>query len=178
MTLKIKWSGLILTSAAFIYFARAMNTGPDNWHVIDNANLIFHEAGHTLFMWAPYWLEIAGGSLFQVLLPLGLSAYSFWKRQPLAGAVMLMWAGQSCANVSVYMADALKQQLPLIADGAIHDWNHLFASYGLLRHTALLAGSVKILGWLSLLIGFGLGCWVSLIFGKTNENPEAPNTPS
>jgi len=43
----------------------------------------------------------------------------------------MLWVGQNIINVSVYVGDALLQQLPLLGgDGALHDWNYLLNSVG------------------------------------------------
>ena len=61
---------------------------------------MFHEAGHTLFSLFPYWLEIAGGSILQVAVPFFVSVAAFVKRQAYVGSLVLLWVGQSLANVT------------------------------------------------------------------------------
>lgn len=61
--------------------------------------------------------------------------------------------GQNWLNVARYMADARAQLLPLVGGGE-HDWNALFARWGLLPHDTAIAGSVSFLGWTGM-----LACW-------------------
>ncbi|MFT5036966.1 MAG: hypothetical protein ACI9VM_000538 [Candidatus Azotimanducaceae bacterium] len=42
----------------------------DAWIFIQHANLIFHEAGHVLFIFFGYFLSIAGGTIFEIGIPL------------------------------------------------------------------------------------------------------------
>ncbi len=149
----LKLAGLLLVGG---YIVRAA-LHPDVWRLIDGVDLIFHEAGHTLFMAFPNWLMIAGGSIFQVLVPLAVAAAAFAKRQWYTGSLVLLWAGQSLMNVSVYAGDALKLQLPLIGgEGTEHDWNYLLWYSGQLRHTAEIARAIGIAGILTILAGIGL----------------------
>ncbi|CAN5230845.1 hypothetical protein BH23ACT9_BH23ACT9_12510 [soil metagenome] len=64
------------------------------------------------------------GSGTQVLLPL-LLAVAFWVKSddPLGAGIMIAWAGTSAQDASVYIGDAVAQQLPLI--GGVHDWGTL-----------------------------------------------------
>ena len=56
---------------------------------------------------------VAGGSLFQVILPAVFVGYFLWRRQYYAAAIVGLWVGQSILNVWVYAADAVKMQLVL-----------------------------------------------------------------
>jgi hypothetical protein len=142
MILKICFG--LLAAAYFIHCAAS----PLDWHFIDGVNLIFHEAGHWLFSLFGIFLEILGGSINQVLIPLIIAGYFFLHRQYYSGSVTLMWAGQSLMNVSVYAGDAIKMQLPLLGgDSSIHDWNWLLIYLGQLRHAPQVAAGLAAAGW-------------------------------
>jgi hypothetical protein len=125
--------------------------------LLGNADLGFHELGHLVFAWAPDRLVALMGSGTQVLVPLGLAAY-FWvaHRDRLGTALMLAWAGTSAQNVSVYIADAPFQALPLLGNGE-HDWAFLLERH--LGAAAPLAHAVWALGLLLWLAGVGLCVW-------------------
>jgi hypothetical protein len=155
--LTVDWFGLVGLALGAAYFGRAL-AHPTVWRFMDAVNLVFHEAGHTIFgIFGQVTFTSLGGSLFQVLLPLALAAYAWRRGQRFAAAVLLMWAGQSLGNVSVYAADAVKMQLPLISDYAEHDWNYLLWRGGLLPHTAAVARAILAAGWASFLVGLALG---------------------
>lgn len=129
-------------------------TTPNTFHFIDYTNLIFHEAGHWLFMPFGEFMTFAGGSINQVLIPLIVAGYFFGRGQIISAALSLMWAGQSFINVSVYAGDALRMQLPLLGgDSSVHDWNWMLIYLGQLRHTAGVAQTINILGWIFLFAG-------------------------
>jgi hypothetical protein len=173
--MKASWPKLTVLALFAAYFIRAALL-PEEWRLIDGANLIFHEAGHWLLSWGPHWLEIAGGSLFQVLLPLAIAIVAWRQGRPLTAAIVLLWTGQSFINVSVYAGDALHQRLPLIADNAIHDWNHLLWYFGALRHTAAIAAIIRITGWLTILGGLIVGLHSSLEFEADEAKTPPPKT--
>ena len=50
---------------------------PYQWHLIDGVNLVIHEAGHLIFSLLGEFMMIAGGSLFQVIMPAVFVGY-FW----------------------------------------------------------------------------------------------------
>ena len=99
---------------------------------LDLVNLAFHEAGHLFLIPFGETAHFLGGTLGQLAVPAGLSAYSLVRRrQPFAAAVCAWWVGENLVNIAVYMADARTLQLDLVGGGE-HDWNTLFYQFGLL----------------------------------------------
>lgn len=168
--MKPNYPKLIFALVIGAYFIRSVWT-PEVWRLIDGVDLIFHEAGHFFFSVFPQlWVEMAGGSIFQVLLPLGIAIYAFIRRQPYTGALVLLWVGQSLTNVSVYAGDALTQELDLI--GGEHDWNHLLWHFGVLRHTDIIAAIILWSG--RAVVALGLALAVVFSIEKNNEPPVPP----
>lgn len=118
--------------------------------VLDGANLIFHEAGHVLFSFFGEFLQILGGSLMQVIIPLTCTVYFWLHEQRSSSAVTLFWTGESITNVAIYVADARRMELPLI--GGDHDWNYLLGRLGLLNQAEPLGRLVFFLGALTTLL--------------------------
>jgi hypothetical protein len=124
---------------------------PARWHLIDGVNLVIHEAGHVVFMLFGGLLTVAGGSLFQVIVPAVFVAYFYRRGQIYSAALVLFWVGESLLNVSVYAGDALALELPLLGgEDSIHDWNYLLSSTGLLHATHKIAAAIRIAGTLSI----------------------------
>lgn len=147
-------AGVVLFGGYFLYCALT----PAAWHFIDNANLIFHEAGHAIFIFFGQFISIAMGSGLQIFLPLGIAAYFFYKQQKFEGSITLMWAGQNIINVSVYAADAVAMRLPLLGgDAVMHDWHYLLSATNLLSAAPVVAGLLYTLGAAAILAGIGLG---------------------
>lgn len=101
--------------------------------------LPIHEAGHVFMFPFGEFLTIAGGSLFQVALPLGIAAAFLFKQNDRFGAaVCVWWAGASVVDLAPYIYDALEPQLILLGghtgeDGP-HDWIYLLGRFHSLRH--------------------------------------------
>lgn len=150
-----------LALAPVAYFWNCVGTYRD-WHFIDNANLVFHEAGHTIFSFFGELIQVAAGSAFQVALPLGIAAYFFRSGRTASGSICLMWAGQSLLNVSVYAADASEMALPLLGgDSTAHDWNYLLGRFGLLDRVADVSNSLYGAGVALIAIGSALTLYYS-----------------
>jgi hypothetical protein len=97
--------------------------------------LPIHEAGHVLFRLFGEFMAVAGGSLFQLLLPFAIGvAFIVKQRDPFGAAACLWWTGASLVDLSAYIWDALDPQLILIngqtgEDGG-HDWIYLLGRFG------------------------------------------------
>jgi hypothetical protein len=141
----------VVAAVAGLYFLWCARD-PYQWHLIDGVNLVIHEAGHVVFMPFGELLSVAGGSLFQVIVPAVFVVYFYRRGQGYSAALVLFWVGESLLNVSVYAGDALKLQLPLLGgDDSIHDWNHLLSATGLLPSTYKIAAAIRIAGTLAIL---------------------------
>lgn len=149
--LKIGFSILII-----LYFFSYLNSAKDlsDWKMIDSVNLIFHEAGHTIFFFFGEFIQVLAGSAFQILVPLVFTIYFFlFRREYYSASILLFWVGQNIINVSIYMGDSIRQQLPLLGgESVIHDWNYILSSTGLLKYTDTLAT-----------ITFNFGCLVIIV---------------
>ncbi|MEK7635388.1 MAG: hypothetical protein AAB446_03100 [Patescibacteria group bacterium] len=127
---------LFVAICATVYFLYYAKTATD-WHFIDNFNLIIHEAGHSILFFLGEFIQVAAGSLFQILLPLIFVLYFYLHKNYFSSSLLLFWVGQNVINVSVYLSDAIITQLPLLGgDSSIHDWNYLLNSLGILKHTS------------------------------------------
>src|SRR3977135_1141212 len=98
----------VLASAYFFWCAY----DPFQWHLIDGVNLVVHEAGHLIFRPFGEFMMIAGGSLFQVIMPALFVGYFCYTRKFYSAALVLFWVGESILNVSVYAGDAVAVQRP------------------------------------------------------------------
>jgi hypothetical protein len=125
--------------------------------LLGGVDLGFHELGHMLTYPFPDVVTAIMGSVFQIAVPLGLSAYFWFRRRDVLGtALCLAWAGASAVDVSVYIADAPFQRLQLI--GGYHDWAFLLGptAFGNLDAASSIAGAVKLMGALLVLAGIAL----------------------
>jgi len=143
---------------------------PYQWHLIDGANLLIHEAGHVIFMPFGEYLMIAGGSLMQVILPAVFVFYFFYHGKVYSAALVMFWVGERLLNVSVYAGDSIKMQLPLLGgQDSVHDWNYLLDRAGLLAATPKIAMLIRLGGTLVILSGLYLALKNALTSKASNE---------
>jgi hypothetical protein len=125
-------------------------------------DLGFHELGHLLTYPLPAVATATAGSATQILVPLGLAGYFFFRgnRDLLAAGLCLAWAGTSAADVAVYVADAPYEALQLI--GGDHDWAFILGRLDLLEASGKIAalirggGAVLVLAGLAACLAGGL----------------------
>lgn len=143
---------LVLAILFTLYFGW-IALDPMQGSFLDNVDLPIHEFGHLLFRPFGQFLMVAGGSLFQVIMPAIFVGYFIWQRSFYSAAIVLFWVGQSILNVWVYAADAVVMRLVLTSgftgsEGSFHDWNYLLTATGLLSSTKIVAGAIRLAGTL------------------------------
>jgi hypothetical protein len=149
---------LIVAAVASLYFVWCAYD-PSQWHLIDGVNLLIHEAGHLFFRPFGEFLMIAGGSLFQIIMPGLFVGYFCFQQQYYSASLVLFWVGESILNVSVYAGDSIALQLPLLGgQDSIHDWNYMLSTLNLLPKTAAIAGAIRLLGTVMIVIA-GIGSY-------------------
>lgn len=149
-----------LTIALAVYGV-AILASPVTWSFIDNINLPVHETGHIVF--APFGetMQLLGGTVLQLLLPLAFAAYFTMQRDEHAASIGIWWVGQNFVNISTYMADARASDLPLVGGGE-HDWHILFAEWGVLSHAVQYAQLARGFGFLVMLVATLWGLFEAL----------------
>jgi hypothetical protein len=126
--------------------------------LLSATNIHAHEWGHAVFGLLGWrFLTVLGGTLGQLLLPLGLLVYFLRSAQPKASDFCLFWVGQNCLDIGPYMADAranamskvvgiLMMPAELVAPGLKGDWYYLLDCFGLLNFDIALGHLVDLTG--------------------------------
>ncbi|NNM34214.1 MAG: hypothetical protein HKO53_14155, partial [Gemmatimonadetes bacterium] len=95
----------LLIPLLWLYFSYLTDPSPSS--IVSGIDLVMHEGGHLFFMWfGSDMLTVAGGTLFQTLIPLGVGLMFYRNGDPLGVAVALFWMGLNLAEVAPYAADA------------------------------------------------------------------------
>ena len=103
--------------------------------LIDNADLVIHEAGHFFFMFFGRFIYTLGGTLMQIFLPSLIAWYFFRNLYKTGVQISLLWLGQNFINISVYAADARAMKLPLLGGSHVyHDWHYLLGQLNILEY--------------------------------------------
>jgi len=126
--------------------------------ILDHANLLFHEAGHPIVGIISSRLEPYGGTLGQLVFPCVVVVSSWRGGKPIGLAAAAIWFFENWFNISRYMADARRLELPLVGGGD-HDWNTIFARWGVLSQDTRIAEVVRTFGWIGIAVSFGWLLW-------------------
>ncbi len=163
------WLALLVWGIDFIRMDFRSAEIMQSW--FHNVDLVFHEAGHVIFSPFGRTLMILGGSLFQVLVPLGLmGAFLISHRDGFAASVCLWWAGQSLMDLAPYIADARALRLPLLGGGTgadspgMHDWANLLRPRGLLMHDQRIASATDLIGAGLMLVALAWGAYMLTVY--------------
>jgi hypothetical protein len=141
-----RWRALLL--AVLVWQAARPLRDSEAGHLFRGITFGVHEFGHLFFSFGGEWLAIAGGSLMQLLVPIGASVVMVaTPRKDWFGAVACgTWLAASLADLAPYIADARAQELDLVSfspEGGGHDWHYLLAHAGLLKRDIAIARGTK-----------------------------------
>jgi hypothetical protein len=171
-------AGFYARCAAFLFFfvwgmrlyAMDISDAEINGSFMHVVILTFHEAGHVVFIPFGRFMTVLGGSLFQVLVPLGLMvAFIFGlggsKRDNFAAALMLWWAGVAIIDVAPYIWDAYDPKMMLLggktgAESDGHDWQNILGDLGLIKRARFVGQIAHKTGLLVMLAGLA---WAALL---------------
>jgi len=135
--------------------------------------ILFHEAGHVIFMPFGEALRVAGGTLGQLLMPIVCAVALHRRGDNFGAAICLAWMGMSVMDASVYAYDAADPLLPLIGGGtgsdSFHDFIFLFERYGQLGHARGWAMAMKALGAIAACVALA---WAAVLLFLQSEQLE------
>lgn len=126
-----RWVPSIIIIPIAIYWI--LNRG--EYGLLDNIDLVIHEAGHLIFRFFGKFIYTLGGTLMQIILPTIIAWYFFRNKYRTGVQFSLLWLGQNFINISVYAADAQARRLPLLGGNKVyHDWNYMLGELGILQY--------------------------------------------
>ncbi len=133
-----------------------------DWVFVDHVNLLFHEAGHYMFMWGGDGLHALGGTLGQLMWPAICAGYFWFKqRQRFAAVACVWWFGENFINIARYIADAPVEALPLVGGGS-HDWGFLLRRWDLYSSVTEIASACRWIGTITMLTTLAYLVYVTL----------------
>jgi hypothetical protein len=171
--MKPNYPKLAFAAILTLYFL-SIAYDPMQGSFLDNVDLPVHETGHLIFRLFGEFIGVAGGSLFQIILPAIFVGYFVWSGKFYSAAIVLFWVGQSILNVFVYTADAVAMQLVLTSgltgsEGSFHDWNYLLTATGLIGSTKTVAGIIRLTGTLVIISAGVTSVYYSLFPAEPEE---------
>ncbi len=135
---------LVIWSCFFLFASIESNAvGRSFMHLV---NLPFHEAGHIIFSPLGRFIQVLGGTLGQLLMPMVCMAVLLLKtRDAFGAAVALWWLAESFMDIAPYINDARSLNLMLLGGVTgkdvpdYHDWEFILRKVGLLKMDHALA---------------------------------------
>jgi hypothetical protein len=123
-----------------------------------------HELGHLLFAFLGEFMGVAGGSLAQILVPVGAALLLAQHRDYFGCAAAGAWLGSSLLDLARYIGDARQAELDLVSfgEGPVHDWSYLLGRFGLLAHDLRIAAWTRGAAVLVLAGSLLFGAWLCL----------------
>jgi len=135
-------------------------------HRID---LVFHEAGHVVFMPFGSFMGVLGGTLGQLIMPIVVMvALIVTANDNFGGSVGLWWLGQSLMDCAPYIADARALKLQLVGGGSgrdrpgFHDWENILLDLNLIDHDLQIGAMAHVLGAVVMLVALAWGGYILL----------------
>jgi len=157
---------IIICKTAFLFYlcflAFQLIFTQNPYTPLDWADVLIHESGHALFLFAGQTIMTLGGTILQLLVPFFISLYFLFRKSFFSSAFGLFWLGNALVHTSRYIKDAQARELPTIPDGGIHDWWWLLDICVLLQNDQIIGGAFFLLACLILLCSIGL--FVMLIY--------------
>jgi len=165
-------AGWLAFYALFLLHAATSKTG---FLILDNVNLMIHEAGHLFFsFFGGETITILGGTLGELIVPLLLGLYFWWRRHTAAVAFCSFWFFENFLYIGTYMMDVTLGRLQLIGSGE-HDWEILFTKWGLVGRDLAVGAMTRRLGWLGMLATVGWLIWMARRTAATAAAGEQDN---
>lgn len=161
-------------SLALLLYGLYDLTHPGRFSLLASVDLAIHETGHLVFGAFGEFIQFAGGTLFQLIMPAAFVAYFVKRGDRHAASVSLWWVGQNCGHIATYVADARAQELPLVGGGE-HDWAYLLGEMGLLARDQSIARAVRTAG---ILIVVGATAWGWLAAARDGTALEDSGAPT
>ena len=138
------WGRLALIAGLFVFYLQWLRR-ENYFSLLDYVNLAFHEAGHIFLGFFGRFILMAGGTIFQLLIPAVCAAHLRRQGNRLGWQLCVFWIGENLLNISIYAADAINQELPLLGGGE-HDWTYLLTETHLIAHTPATAKAIFLAG--------------------------------
>lgn len=158
---------MVFLAGMAIFGLLVFKSEPGFVFLLDDANLLFHEAGHPFVGLFSRHLETYGGTLGQLAFPTILIVAFYRKGEAVSFATAVIWFFENWLNIARYMADARARVLPLCGGGD-HDWARIFGRWGLLEHDTQIAAAVWTIGWLGIIVACLWVVWVWWVERRTD----------
>lgn len=172
-----KWRAAVL--ALLVWQAARALRDAEAFNMFGGITFGVHELGHLVFsLPGSEWLAVAGGSLMQLLVPIGaMVAIGVTSKDWFGVAAAGTWLAASIAQMAPYIADARAQEMDLLGfseDGGGHDWHFLLANAGILKQDLEVARFARFVSFLVLAAVIAFAVYLFRRMAKLKATAGAP----
>ncbi|MGE5308267.1 MAG: hypothetical protein ACM3OC_04215 [Deltaproteobacteria bacterium] len=148
----------------FAYILLRHLADPAYASIIAPLDLGIHELGHLVFSLLGQDVQVAGGTILQLAVPV-YAVFNFHSQRDFFGIAMSFgWISANLFEVARYAGDARALQLPLVSlfggESVVHDWEYMLEKLRLLQADAVIACGIRVLGAITFLLCMVLGSWL------------------
>lgn len=144
--------------------------------IINQTLGIVHEGGHGVcyVLPCPEFVMVAMGTVFQLLFPLLIGYYYKRQNKPFIFFIGLFIFGISLHYSAWYMSTAheglfLPAHKSFLGVDALHDWNRMLSTFGLVSYDWLLAGFVRVIAYGVMIYSVGR-MFLNAFFAKAEKS--------
>lgn len=132
-----------------------------------------HELGHLVFAFFGEFMAVAGGSLNQLLIPVGAGVLLYYYKDYFGISVAGLWLASSLLDLARYVGDARAFDLDLVGFGGDpqHDWAYLLGRLDALPYDTRIAAGLRVVALGCFLLSLGYGLWLCLAMRRGIGNP-------
>lgn len=164
----------------FAWMLQGYLSDPMHRTIFEGINLGFHEMGHAAFSWIGVRiLTVAGGTIFQLAVPVAAGVYLLRKQHdPFGAAVCVFWLGTALFSAGIYAADARAQALPLVSpfgpvDVDSHDWTVMLLRFGMLTRDEAIGAALRRGGIVAMIASLTGGVWILRVMATRKQGRDA-----
>jgi len=157
---------------AFLVYIELLKIGDaTRWTIFYGITLAFHEMGHLLTSFLPFFFCALAGSVFQIAVPIATIVIFYRQPDYFGMAVGGFWLSYSLFELSAYVGDARAQDLPLVgfasSEDLVHDWNYVLGKLHMLPLDHFFAFLLKAAATLSGVASCAFAVWLLMTMWRS-----------
>jgi len=157
---------------AFLVYIELLKIGDaTRWTIFYGITLGFHEMGHLLTSFLPFFLCALAGSVFQIAVPIATIVIFYRQPDYFGMAVGGFWLSYSLFELSAYVGDARAQDLPLVgfasSEDLVHDWNYVLGKLHMLPLDHFFAFLLKVAATFSGVASCAFAVWLLMTMWRS-----------
>lgn len=158
------WIPRALLLLVLVYIEIIKLRDPTRWTIFYGITLGFHEMGHLLFAWAPQFIGVLMGSVFQIAVPVAVIVVFLRQPDYFGMSVGGFWLSYAMFELSAYVGDARSRDLPLVGFAAQedleHDWHYILDTLRMLPADHVFAFLLQVLAFAAGAASLAFAVWL------------------